>query len=526
MPSHRNPTNEGQFCKVITAEEAVSKIKDNDVVAFDGFVGIGFAEVIAIALEKRFLTTGQPKDLTLFYAAGQGDGKERGLNHLAYPGLIKKVIGGHWGLAPKLQKLAIENLIEAYNFPQGVISHMFRDIAAHRPRTITHVGLDTFVDPRHGGGKVNPRTQEEMVELITFDGQEYLAYKHPKVDVGIIRGTTADKAGNITMEKEALTLEVLSVAMAAKNSGGLVFAQVEKVVEYGTLDARNVKVPSNLVDYVVVADKDQHMQTFQELYNPAFSCEVKVPPQSLNPMPMNERKVIARRALLELASNNIINLGIGMPEGVANAAIEEGVINTFTLTTESGTLGGIPAGGLNFGAATNMTCLIDQPYQFDFYDGGGLDVAILGLAQADQNGNLNVSKFGTRLAGAGGFINISQCAKKVIFVGTFTAGNLEVEIIDGNLSIVHEGDFPKFVNQVEHITYSGQRAAATGQPALFITERCVFQLSKQGMELIEIAPGVELVNDILMKMQFLPIMHHPIRRMDKRIFIDIPMGLK
>lgn len=525
MLSKNNFALSSNLSKVISADMAVDKILDNSVVATDGFVGIGFAEEIAIALENRFLATGHPRNLTLIYAAGQGDGKDRGLNHLAYPGMVKRVIGGHWGLAPKLQKLAINNLVEAYNFPQGVISHMFRDIASKRPRTITHVGLETFVDPRNGGGKVNPRTIEDLVELIEFDGKEYLAYKHPQIDVAILRGTTADIHGNISMEKEALTLEVLSVAMAARNCGGLVLVQVERIVAPESLSARQVKIPSNLVDYVIVSKSDNHMQTFAELYNPAFSCETRVPVKGLPVMPMSERKIIARRALLELTPNSIINLGIGMPEGVASVANEERVLSKINLTTESGTFGGIPAGGLNFGASINMSCLIDQPYQFDFYDGGGLDVAVLGLAQADRVGNLNVSKFGSRLAGAGGFINISQNAKKVIFVGTFMAGDLAVEIEDGKLLIQQDGKFPKFVHQVEQITFSGKRAVGMFQSVLFVTERCVFNLTEEGMELVEIAPGVDLGKDILAKMEFMPIMKNRPKVMDSRIFNLLPMGM-
>ncbi len=496
--------------KVVSAAEALQLVRDGDTVASSGFVGIGFAENLAVALEKRFLAHGSPRGLTLVYAAGQGDGKDRGLNHLGHEGLVARVIGGHWGLVPKLQKLAVENRIEAWNLPQGVISHLFRDIAAGKPGHLSRVGLGTFVDPRHGGGRINSRTTEELVRLMPIDGEDYLFYKAFPIHVGLIRATTADADGNLTMEREALTLESLAIAMAVHNSGGVVIAQVERLAEAHTLNPRQVKIPGVLVDCVVLAEKPEyHQQTFAEPYSAAFAGELRVPVAGETPMALNDRKIIARRAALELRPNSVVNLGIGMPEGIAAVAAEERVIDLITLTAEPGVIGGIPAGGLNFGAAVNTQAVIDQPYQFDFYDGGGLDIAFLGLAQADAEGNVNVSRFGPRLAGAGGFINISQNARRVVFVGNFLAAGQ-----------------PKFVAAVEQRTFSGREALRRGQDVLYVTERAVFGLHANGIELLEIAPGLDLQRDVLDRMGFRPVIERVPVRMDAALFAEAPLGLR
>jgi propionate CoA-transferase len=504
--------------KLLAAEDAVCLVKDNATVAIGGFVGNCHPEALSVALEKRFLKTGAPLGLTFIYAAGQGDGKSRGLNHLAHEGLVKRLIGGHWGLAPKMGALAIGNKIEAYNLPQGVIAHMYRDIAAGKPGTITHVGLKTFVDPRVDGGKLNAVTTEDIVEILTLRGKEWLFYKNFPIDIAFIRGTTADEKGNITMEKEAVILEGLAMAQAVKNSGGKVIVQVERITKQGTMHPMLVKIPGILVDAVVVASPEDHQQTFAENYNPSYTGEIRLPANGFKPMPMGVRKIIARRAVMELTQGSVVNLGIGIPEGVAQVAAEESMGHLMDLTLESGPIGGVPAGGLSFGAAANPECIVDQPSQFDFYDGGGIDLAFLGAAQIDAKGNVNVSKFGPKLAGCGGFINISQNAKKVIFCGTFTVGGLSVEVKDNKLDILKEGRERKFVSSVEHITFSGDYGREKGSNILYITERAVFSLEKDGLMLIEIAPGVDLEKDVLALMDFAPLISDELKMMDIKLF--------
>jgi propionate CoA-transferase len=511
--------------KIVSSAEAIAIIRDGDTVAFSGFVGTGTPDELIVALEKRFLETGTPRDLTLVFAAAPGDGKERGLNRLALPGLVKRVIGGHWSLVPKLGALAVEDRIEAYNLPLGVISQLFREIGGRRAGILTKVGLRTFVDPRQGGGKINACTTEDLVRVMEIDGEEWLFYKSFPITVAFLRGTTADLTGNISMEHEALTLDNLAIATAARNSGGFVIAQVERVAAPGALNPRSVVVPGVMVDCAVVAQPQHHHQTYGTAYNPAFAGEFRVALDMFEALPLDERKVIARRAAFELPMGGVVNLGIGMPEGVAAVANEERVLNYLTLTAEPGVIGGVPQSGLDFGAAVNTEAIIHQNQQFDFYDGGGLDMACLGLAQVDAEGHVNVSRFGPRLAGAGGFINITQNARRLVFAGTFTAGGLRVGVYEGEVQILQEGRSRKFVKRVEQITFNGSYAAENGQPVLYVTERCVFRRGPEGMELIEVAPGIDIDRDILAHMDFMPIVRQPIP-MDRRIFRDEPMQLE
>lgn len=511
--------------KVVSQRDAAALIHSGDTVTTSGFVGAGVPDALLKALADRYEEGSHPRDLTLLFAAGQGDGKERGLNRLAAPGLVRRVIGGHWGLIPKLAARAVQGEIEGYNFPQGVISHLFRDIAAGKPGTISHVGLETFVDPRLGGGRISGTASPDLVELITLGGVERLFYHAMPIHVALLRGSTADEHGNITMEREALILDNLAQAMAARNSGGVVIVQVDQIAAKGSLPARDVVIPGMLVDAVVLAPAELHPQTYATQYNRYYTGRYKKPEGISVPAPMDLRKVIARRAAFELPIGGVVNLGIGMPEGVSAVAAEEGLLHHVTLTAEPGVIGGQPASGLDFGAAVNTEAIISQGSQFDFYDGGGLDMACLGMAEVDATGNVNVSRFGPRLAGAGGFINISQNARHLVFTGSFTASGLDVRIVDGALQIATEGRSRKFGAAVEQITFAGKRAQRLGQPVLYVTERCVLRLEQGGISLIEVAPGIDIERDILAHMGFEPHIGD-VALMDPRIFVDAPMGLR
>lgn len=484
---------------------------------FVGGSGGGIQEPTALlrALGQRFDQTESPEQITVWHCSGVGDNKGSGLGLIAREDLLKRVVGGHWGMAPKLAEMALEERIEAYNFPQGAISQLLREIAGGRPGLVTPIGVKTFVDPRLEGGRLNGSTSEQLVHLVELGGRECLFYPAFEIDVAFIRATTADELGNLTFEEEAAFLEALSIAQATRASGGKVIAQVKYLAEAGTLHPHRVKVPGVVVDAIVL--NPEQKQTSLRTYDPAFAGAVRTPTATLPRMELGARKIVARRAALEIPDGAVVNLGVGIPDGVASIAAEESRLDRFAFAIEQGHVGGIPAPGVEFGAAVNPLATVDQPYQFDFFGGGGLDVAFLGMAQADGAGNVNVSRYGKMLSGCGGFIDITQGTRRVVFCGTFTAGGLEVEIGGGELRITREGRHPKFVDSVEQVTFSGERARVQDQEVLYITERAVFRLEEDGIALVEIAPGLDPDRDIMLNMAF-EVEMDSLREMPEKLF--------
>jgi propionate CoA-transferase len=512
--------------KVISASDAAALIKDGATVGAAALGLAGWPEELAIAMEKRYLASGHPAKLTFVHASGIGDWGVKGPQHFAHPGMIARWVGGHTALAPDFAKMVLSGGCEGYCLPQGVISQLWREISAHRPGLITKTGLNTFVDPRLEGGKLNKVTTEDIVKVINFEGQEWLFYPSFQVDVAIIRGTLADENGNLTVENEGALLESLPLAQAAKNCGGIVIAEVEHVVKPGSLHPKTVRVPGVLIDHIVVSGPGNHWQSAGTKFNLAYSGAIQVPLGDVPELALTERLVIARRAAMELIPGCCVNLGIGVPEGVADVAADEGVSGQMTLTTEAGTIGGIPAGGHDFGMSLDAEAYVEQQVQFDWYNGGGLDVAFLGAAQVDATGNVNVSKFNGNFVGCGGFIDITQHAKKLVYCGSFTAGGLKVVPADGKLSIKQEGKAKKYVNKVEQITFSGAYATKVKQPVLFVTERAVFELRDGHLTLTEVAPGIDIEKDILAHMEFKPKMAGTPKPMPAEIFQPKWGGLK
>ena len=491
----------------ITADQAAAVLRDGDTLLIGGSGG-GHAipDALLEAVGRRVLGTGAPRAITALHPVGLGDGRTRGAGHLAHVGLLKRVVSGTFVNSPGIARLALDEEIEAYTLPQGALSQLMREMAAGRAGLVTKAGLHTFADPRIGGGRQSRCATEDLVEVIQLRGEEYLFYKPYKVDVAFIRGSAIDEAGNLSMEHEAVTLEMLSIAQATRRQGGLVIAQAKTLVPRGTLHPKMVKVPGILIDaFVIVPDQ---WQTFETRDSPAYSGHHRVALDEVPRLPAGPRRIVARRGAMELFEGAICNLGSGIFTGIANVAAEEGILHAICLTNEQGNIGGAPASGNEAGAASSPDAQIDQPYQFDFYDGGGLDLAFLSFAEFDAEGNVNVSRFGGRIVGPGGFINISQGAGRVIFGGTLTAGGSQ-----------------KAVRQVEQISFSGRYARERGQQVLYVTERAVFRLGDTGPELTEIAPGLDAERDVIAAMAFRPAVSPDLRTMHPALFADGAMGL-
>lgn len=510
--------------QIVEAAKAMEFVRSGDTILIGGSGGgHSVPERLIAALEERFLAGGEPRAITVVHPVGIGDEATQGVGRFVHRGMLKRIVTGTLVDSPPLEKLAIEGAIEAYTLPQGALSQLMREMASGRPGLLTPTGLHTFADPRIGGGKQSPTAKEDLVEIADFAGKTWMFYKPFHVDVCFLRGTTADEDGNITMEQEAVFGEMLSMAQATRRAGGVVIVQVKRVAKRQTLAPKQVKIPGILVDLVVV-DPEQR-QSYLTEYSPAFAGELRIPVSDLAPLALDARKVIARRAAMELFPGAVCNLGSGISTGIARVAAEEGVLDTVVLTNEQGLIGGAPAMGVEAGAGTNFMAMIDQPYQFDFYDGGGLDLAFLSFAELDAGGNINVSRFGDRVIGFGGFINISQNAAKVVFSGTFTAGGLKLGLGDGNLSIINEGRSRKLVARVNQISYSAAYGRDRGQKVLYVTERAVFRPTAEGLELIEIAPGIDLERDILALMDFRPAISPQLKKMDASVFKPEPVGL-
>ncbi|WP_137045272.1 acyl CoA:acetate/3-ketoacid CoA transferase [Pseudolabrys sp. FHR47] len=509
---------------IISPDDAAALVKNGDILVVGGNGGTGVPEAILESLEKRFVAHSHPRDLTLLHVTGIGAVTEKGLCCLAYPGLVARVFGSNFGLQLPFMKLIVDEAMEGYNFPQGVMTQLFRSMAAKQPGVVTHVGLHTYMDPRQEGGRMNKRTITPMVELVQLAGRDWLLYQAPTPTIAFLRGTSVDEDGYVAMEHEATTREDLSIAQAVHNAGGIVVCQVKRQVKRGTLHPQLVKIPGFLIDHFVVVP--EQMQTYTTVYDPSRCGETRIPISSIKPDPLSDKRVIARRAAFELRRGDVVNLGVGVSAMIPNVAAEEEIEDIMTLTVEAGVIGGVPGYAREFGTAYNPRAIIDQPYQFDFYDGGGLTCAFLSFAEVDAEGNVNVTRFGDRYDGAGGFIDITQNAKRLVFSGTLTGGGLDIAIGDGALTIAREGKFKKFVPAVGQISFNGRLARQRGQDVLFVSERAVFRLAQEGLVLIEIAPGVRLKEDVLDQMKFAPAVSPDLKTMDARIFRSGPMGLK
>lgn len=510
--------------KIISADEAALLIKDGSTIALSGSASTSLvADRVLRAMEERYLSAGSPRDLTVFHPQGMGDKDTQGMSRFAHKGMCRRVIGGHWGMSPAMGKLAMEEEMEAYNMPQGVMAQMVRAMAAKGPGVITKIGLDTYIDPRQSGGKMNESAKEDLIELMTIDDEEWLRYKPVPFDVAIIRGTTADEDGYISFEEEVHYDEAASMAAAAKNNGGIVIVQVKRLAKGDTLECAKVRVAGYLVDYVVV--EPEQRQSLDYFYRPSYCGAVKEPVTMKWPSEkLDERKFIARRQAMELRPHMLVNIGVGVSNGVPLILAEEGVWDQITLSLEQGQSGGIPVMGLDAGTMMNPRVIVEHPVQHDMYHGGILDASCLSAAETDFHGNVNVSKLGRSLTGCGGFIDISQETKKIVFGGTLCAKSC-VRFENGRVIVEEQGKIRKFVNQVQQITFSGRRAVSMGKNVIFITERCVFRLEEEGLTLVEIAPGIDLERDILNNMDYRPLISKELKEMPGELFYEGPMGL-
>ncbi|MFL5801636.1 MAG: acyl CoA:acetate/3-ketoacid CoA transferase [Roseiflexaceae bacterium] len=519
---------------VITLDQIGALLSNGAVVSVSSSSGLGCPDATLRAIGQHFASAGAPRDLTMLHPIAAGDmyGID-GIDHLVQPGLLKRVIAGSYPSgpssmpSPKIWQMIAENQVEAYNIPSGILYHLHRESAAGRPGVLTTVGLDTFLDPRRQGGKMNAATREDLVQVVEFDGREWLYMRSIPVDVAIIRATTADEQGNLSFEHEGAPLGAYDQALAAHNNGGIVIAQVKRLVAAGSLPTQHVRVPGVLVDYIVVVP-DQ-MQTTQTAYDPAISGEIRRPGASFRLAPWSADKVIARRAALELRDGDAVNLGFGISALVPRILLEEGCPNAVTWVIEQGAVGGVPLLDFQFGCAANAQALIPAPDQFTYFQGGGFDRSLLSFMQVDRFGNVNVSRLAAKphvTAGAGGFIDITARARNLVFSGYFTAGGLELNFDNGELHIVKEGRARKFVADVEHVTFSGRRALTQGQHVVYVTERCVLRLERDGLTVVEIAPGVQLERDVLAQSD-IPLRVSPaLQLMDARLFRPEPMGLE
>ena len=518
----------------IDAKQAVDYIADGSTLCTIGMTLISASESILKEIERRYLEEGHPKDLTFVHTCGQAAMKvPGGMTHLAHEGLLKRVIGGHWGQSPMMMDLISGNKVEAYNLPQGQMANMFHSMALREPGKLSKIGLGTYIDPRIEGGKMNQRTKDcgdEVVAIVTVDGEEYIQYKPIPIDTLVIRGTYCDENGNLNTEEEGMVLEVLPAVMAAKRWGGKVIAQVKGVVKNGTFKTKEVTVPGVLIDAVVVCDNpfEDHKQTYSWYYDPSYAGIVRVPETAVKAIPLNERKVIGRRALMQLEKDAIINIGTGIPNDVVGPILAEEQANDMvSVTVESGIYGGTPAPTIDFGIACNAEALIGHDRQFEFYTGTGVDYTFMGAGEMDASGNVNATRMGTKAPGCGGFIDITTTAKNVVFCSTFTGGGLKVDFDEATgVTIKQEGKFRKLVKSVQQISYNGQLALERGQRMWFVTERCVFELTKDGVKLVEVAKGVDVQKDILDMMDFKPLIADELRVTDLRVYRQAAFGLR